>query len=160
MQMVSMDMEREVAELDDACAHLVLEVVPAIMRDIAAGVHQELEDGRWLTMGQFRVLYLIHDGVAFVSELARFQNVSQPTISRQVDGLVTKGLVARHTDPTDRRVIHLELTEQGRTLLETIRTRLYHRVAETLTALSPTEKEQVAEGLRLLHVRFDHSARL
>lgn len=153
-------MERQVVELDDACARLVLDVVPAIMRDIAAGVRQELGDGRWLTMGQYRVLYLIQDGVGSVSELARCQSVSQPTISRQVDGLVTKRLVTRQPDPADRRVIHLELTEQGSALLEKIGARVSRRVSETLTTLTLPEKERVAEALRLLHLRFDQAGRL
>lgn len=148
-------MEVEVTDLDEACARRVLEVVPAIMRNIAAGVHQELEDGRWLTMGQFRLLHLIQKGVGSVSDLARYQNVSQPTISRQVDGLVKKGLVTRRPDPADRRVVHLELSGRGVELLEDLEARARRRMSETLAPLTLAEKEAVYEGLTLLQSAFE-----
>lgn len=145
----------EITDLDRDCARRVLEVIPTVMRHIAAGVHQELEDGRWLTMGQFRLLHLIQKGVGSVSELARCQSVSQPTISRQVDGLVKKGLVTRRPDATDRRVVHLELSERGVELLEDLEARAQRRVAETLASLSVAEKEQLLAGLTLLQTAFD-----
>ncbi len=149
-----MSIESEITELDKVCAERVLEIVPAIMRYIAAGVHQELEDGRWLTMGQFRLLHLIQKGVGSVSDLARFQNVSQPTISRQVDGLVKKGLVTRQPDPADRRVVHLELTERGAELLTELERRTCRRVSRSLASLAPAEKEAVLEGLTMLQSVF------
>lgn len=153
--MVSMSMETKLTGLDEVCARQVLEVVPMIMRHIAAGVHQELEDGRWLTMGQFRLLHLIQKGVGSVSDLARCQNVSQPTISRQVDGLVTKGLVIRQPDPIDRRVIHLELSDQGAGLLKEVETLVRRQVAQALASLTPAEKERISEGLALLQSVFE-----
>lgn len=147
-------MEKDSASLDGACARRVLEVIPAIGRHIAAGVHQELGDGRWLTMGQFRLLHLIQKGVGSVSDLARCQNVSQPTISRQVDGLVQKGLVTRQPDPNDRRVTHLELSERGVELLDHLEMRARRRVSEALATLSAEEKERVYDGLTLLQSVF------
>lgn len=148
-------METKVTDLDEACARRVLEVVPAIMRHIAAGVHQELEDGRWLTMGQFRLLHLIQKGVRSVSDLARCQSVSQATISRQVDGLVQKGFVTRRPDPTDRRVVHLALSERGVDLLEDLKARACRRMSEILAPLTVAEKECVIEGLTLLQSTFE-----
>ncbi|MFQ5856470.1 MAG: MarR family winged helix-turn-helix transcriptional regulator [Anaerolineae bacterium] len=148
-------MKVEVTDLDQACARHVLEVVPAVMRHIAAGVHQQLDGGRWLTMAQFHLLHLIQKGVGSVSDLARCQSVSQPTISRQVDGLVTKGLVLRRPDPTDRRVVHLELSEQGIELLKDLAAQARQRVAESLAPLSPAEKECLCEGLALLQSAFE-----
>lgn len=153
--MVSMPKETKTTDLDEACARQVLETVPSIMRNIAASIHQELEDGRWLTMGQFRVLHLIQKGRSSVSDLARCQNVSQPTISRQVDGLVQKGLVTRRPDPSDRRVIHLELSERGIDLLQDLEARAHRRVAEALTPLTITEKKSILEGLALLRSVFE-----
>ncbi len=150
-------METEFEDLDSACARRVLEVVPAVTRHIAAGVHQELEDGRWLTMGQFRLLHLIGKGVGSVSDLARCQSVSQPTISRQVDGLVQKELVTRQPDANDRRVTRLELSQRGEGLLQDLEKRAARRVSETLSSLTPAEKEHIVEALNLLQSVFDES---
>lgn len=51
-----------------------------------------------------------------MSELHRNVLLSQPALSRMVDRLVARGLVARVTDPADRRGVLLSLTEDGRTM--------------------------------------------
>jgi DNA-binding MarR family transcriptional regulator len=137
-------------DISEACAQQVLDAVPAIMRFIASGVHCELEDGRWLTMGQFRLLHLIEQGVGSVSELAEHQNVSLPSISRQVDGLVKKGLVVRQPSSKDRRVIQLALSNSGAQLLDNLMVRTQQRVAQTLSPLTPSQKQTVLDGLTLL----------
>jgi DNA-binding MarR family transcriptional regulator len=144
-----------VTETSEACAQQLLDAVPAIMRYIASGVHCELENGRWLTMGQFRLLHLIEKGVDSVSELARHQSVSLPSISRQVDGLVKKGLVVRQPNPDDRRVIQLTLSDSGVQLLAGLEARAHERVTQTLRSLTQREKEIVFEALVLLQRTLD-----
>lgn len=142
-------------DVSEACAEQVLDAVPAIMRFIASGVHCELEGGRWLTMGQFRLLHLIEQDVDSVSQLADHQNVSLPSISRQVDGLVKKGLVLRQPNASDRRVIQLALSDSGAKLLDDLMARTQQRVARSLSPLTPTEKKLVFEGLALLQSVLD-----
>jgi DNA-binding MarR family transcriptional regulator len=54
-------------------------------------------------------------------DLARHLGVGLATVSGIVDRLVAQGLVARAEDPTDRRIRRVELTGEGRALVERLR---------------------------------------
>lgn len=55
-----------------------------------------------------------------VSDLAETFGVSVPSMSRAVDGLVRRRLATRVEDPEDRRVRRVEITEEGKKLVETL----------------------------------------
>ena len=61
---------------------------------------------------------LKHIGPARSNALAEAVYSDPSTISRQVAGLVTDGLIARHAAPADGRASLLAVTEKGRDLLE------------------------------------------
>jgi long-chain acyl-CoA synthetase len=71
-----------------------------------------------LTLPQYRVLGLLDGGPAVSSAIARRLAVRPPSVTGVVDGLVTRGLVERTSDPEDRRLVSLGLTDEGRRLLE------------------------------------------
>ena len=50
------------------------------------------------------------------AELCRFSRYDTGSMTRMLDRLEEKGLIRRVRSSTDRRVIHLELTEAGREL--------------------------------------------
>jgi len=54
-------------------------------------------------------------------ELAHAIGIEGPTLTRHLDGLEAKGLVARRRDPDDRRSVHVELTEAGDRLFHELR---------------------------------------
>jgi DNA-binding MarR family transcriptional regulator len=56
-------------------------------------------------------------GSARVTELAAIMDHSQSRMSHAVGRLERSGWVRRDLDPTDRRVVHVVLTEQGRGVL-------------------------------------------
>lgn len=70
-----------------------------------------------LTVAQYRVLGILHEGREAASKLAEKLAVSRPSITGVVDGLVTRGLVQRTHDGGDRRRIDVHLTELGRETL-------------------------------------------
>jgi MarR family transcriptional regulator, transcriptional regulator for hemolysin len=47
-------------------------------------------------------------------KLARELRIEGPTLTRHLDGLEQAGLVVRKRAPTDRRAVHVELTDPGR----------------------------------------------
>lgn len=55
------------------------------------------------------------------SDLAAAENVSAPTMTRVVDHLVTQGLAQRSANPDDGRSSLVQLTSQGRGVLEAVR---------------------------------------
>ncbi|MCA0375425.1 MAG: MarR family transcriptional regulator [Gemmatimonadetes bacterium] len=73
-----------------------------------------------VTAGQYELLQAIEAIEASgggCSELGRRVAAPGPDITRMIDRLLAAGLVARHRNENDRRVVHAVLTEKGRALL-------------------------------------------
>ena len=85
-----------------------------ILNTVSAEVERELEPSG-LTNAQWVPLLKLYMGVAStVAELARECQLDAGGMTRLLDRLETKGLVRRVRSSEDRRVVNLELTEEGR----------------------------------------------
>src|SRR5579875_47371 len=92
----------------------VLEAFEAFGRALQGRQHPSWMDSD-LTMAQLKALAVIWRADTLpVSGVAHRLRVGLPTASHLVDCLVRAGLVDRHTDPTDRRVVHCAATAAGR----------------------------------------------
>ena len=90
-----------------------VELVEHLNRQLHSGPKEEWGDFN-LTIPQIKALSVLqHGGPMRMGEIARQQNSTLSATSTIVDRLVNKGLVARGTDPDDRRVVVCELTAQG-----------------------------------------------
>jgi len=78
-----------------------------------------------LTPARFSALasLVFHDGPMNLSQLARFERVTPPTITRLARELERDGLVSRRPDPEDGRAWQLDVTAAGRRLVERSRRR-------------------------------------
>jgi DNA-binding MarR family transcriptional regulator len=74
-------------------------------------IGQSLTAEEWALLGQLWK----QDGLSR-QVLAAKTFKDQTTVTRLLDGLVTKGVIRRETDATDRRVIRIWLTDAGRQL--------------------------------------------
>jgi len=98
-------------ELIDLGRHLFRAVT---RRDIPA-IPGEEHEGHRQRNGQWRVLAILHHGESqTMNDLASRMDVSPPTVTGIIRGLVERGLVERNHDPTDWRVVRVTLTEAGR----------------------------------------------
>lgn len=68
-----------------------------------------------LTFRQYRTLSRLRNGFSSLRQLAKRGNLSIPTVSENIDGLVKRGLVSTRHSESDRRAIVLSLTEAGET---------------------------------------------
>jgi DNA-binding MarR family transcriptional regulator len=132
----------------------IWDVMRNVRHSLRAHFHPDRDGEELLTPGQFHLLRQISSGQRSVRDLAETSMVSPPAISRQVDGLVNKGLIQRNPDPDDRRGIILELTKRGKALLSASRISTELWVTEKLSVLSDPEIEIVIEGLELLRKAF------
>jgi MarR family transcriptional regulator, organic hydroperoxide resistance regulator len=86
-----------------------------------------------------------------LSELTSHTSTELSTLSRAVDGLLQRGLVARDRSENDGRAVALSLTESGRDL--TLRiiplAQLYERVA--LSGLTNAQADVLREMLRNIY---------
>jgi DNA-binding MarR family transcriptional regulator len=114
---------------------------------ISGGPH----DGPPMTATQRLALFeLVESGPLRLNDLARRMGTSAPTASRAVDALDELGLVERDPDPTDRRAITIELTHEGRRSVEERKARVYAAFGPAAAALSPADRQHLAELLARL----------
>ncbi len=93
-----------------AVGRLIKQVFASLVRRIDQRM-QPLE----LTAMQWEPLLLLHfKRVDTVAALARESQVNCGAMTRMLDRLEQKQLVRRRRSETDRRVVHLELTDKGR----------------------------------------------
>jgi DNA-binding MarR family transcriptional regulator len=137
----------------DACAQEILEVVPAVMRTIRAELRRHRTAD--LSVPQFRTLAFIdRNADASLSDVAEHIGLTLPSISKIVEGLVTRKLVTRQTHRTDRRRMTLTLTARGQTALQSSRAATRACLAEDLAALSDRQREMITQALEILRPAF------
>jgi DNA-binding MarR family transcriptional regulator len=82
------------------------------------------------------------------SDLAERLRMDLSVISRQVAALIEAGLVARATDPADRRVHRLAITDAGLATLRAHREQMVELISRGLADWSDEEVVVFAQGLR------------
>lgn len=127
----------------------VIEVVPYLSRSLNAAAREEL--GNTLTLQQLRVLAFLrrHPGSS-LGDLARWRDVSMPTMSKMIQSLVASGYVNRETNAQNRRTLVLTLTPKGEEVYLAILTRLQKRLAAMLADIPPETRERIADSLEVL----------
>jgi DNA-binding MarR family transcriptional regulator len=89
---------------------------------------------------------LVFAGPLPVTRLAAIEQVSPPAITKTVSLLERQGLVARERHPTDRRVVLVSPTPEGRRLLERGRAARVRAVADLLAGLPAADRAAVARA--------------
>jgi DNA-binding MarR family transcriptional regulator len=106
-----------------------------------------------ISHGRFMVLMLLLDKSSNCpqphtpAELADLSHVTRATMTGLVDTLERDGLVTREPDPTDRRMMVVNLTEKGRLLLQKILPHHFKRMASLMDAISETERKTLVQLL-------------
>ena len=137
----------------EECARTVFEVVPVVMRTIRADLRRHRTAG--LSVPQFRTLAFLarHEG-ASLSDVAEHIGLTLPSMSKLVDGLVTRGLACRAEDPVDRRRLALCLTEDGQSTLQTARSATQTYLAGLFGELTEDDRDVVAQAMEILRPVF------
>lgn len=104
-----------------------------------------------ISMPQFFMLMHLHRHLQCgISDLSEHMDTSTAATSQLVDKLVQAGWLTRSEDPNDRRAKKVELTPEGKTLIEKGIEQRYRWVNELAEALSDEEAEKVTEALDIL----------
>ena len=108
-----------------------------------------------LSIPQFRALvFLNRYAGASLSELADHLDLTLPSMSKLVDGLVSRNLVAREAGKTDRRRVTLKLTKDGNMAFQAASVAIEAHLHDVLSHLSPCENTKVAEAMEILSELF------
>jgi DNA-binding MarR family transcriptional regulator len=101
-----------------------------------------------ITPAQFRLLRTVahYDGPPRMADLAQRLDVVPRAVTSLVDGLEASGRVRRAPDPDSRRVVRIEITEEGLATLRSLRD-ARRAAAEEILAPLTTDQREVLGGL-------------
>ncbi len=109
-----------------------------------------------LTPSQLSVLVTVEQhGPLRLGDLAIREVITPPTVTRLVASLQDRSLVHRVTDPEDGRAALIEISDEGRTLLDQIRRERTAVIAQRLAQLDPRQRAQVADAVDILEMLID-----
>jgi DNA-binding MarR family transcriptional regulator len=129
---------------DESAAYLMRRILTCVAGRVDAGL-----EASGLTHAQWVPLLKLHHGQAStVAELARECTLDAGAMTRMLDRLEAKGLVTRVRSSQDRRVVNLELTDEGRVTASQIPAVLCKVQNEMLEGLDFAEWQQLKDLLR------------
>jgi len=99
---------------------------------------------------QMHILKMISHHTMTISELARAQHVSAPTMSSTVDKLSKKGFLKRERSSEDRRMVHVSVTQEGEILMSEMFEIFIKEVSQILEPLTQEEKGSILKGFGVL----------
>jgi DNA-binding MarR family transcriptional regulator len=131
----------------------MLAVVPLVMRSVRADMRGFR--GHSLSVPQFRSLGFVHRNPGTsLSNAAEHIGLTLPAMSRLVDKLVERKLLARRRHSADRRCITLELTSRGGALWTSAREAAQAALSARLSTLGPDEQAAVSRAMAILQQLF------
>lgn len=131
----------------------VVEIVPLVMRIVAAELRQTKPT---IIPAHLGVLFLLTQQPRNLSELAELQAVSLPTMSNTISKMAQEGWVTRTRANHDRRVLLIEITPAGASVLAEMSGYIVNKVAQILDPLSAAELDTLRAGLVILRRAFTH----
>lgn len=141
-----------------AGAYALTDVVARLRRVLRASIRA---DYPWesLPMAQVELLQSLADAApARVGDLAVRLRLAPSTVSGLITQMMAAGLVDRSTEPTDRRVAVVELSEHGRRQLADWHAAHRERIAAALSDLRPQERAAIEAALPALSQLVDRLA--
>jgi len=109
--------------------------------------HAQFEFGELTRLHMGILGVLRRNGDLPVSSIGEKVHVSKPQMTLLLDKLESLDLVSRGTDPGDRRVTTVRLTDRGREALDEALTVFHRNVNAQLAVLTDAELEEFGEAL-------------
>jgi DNA-binding MarR family transcriptional regulator len=81
--------------------------------------------------------------------------VSSGTMTNRIDRMVAHGLVVRAADASDRRVVKVRLTPEGRRRVDAAMSQLLESERALLAVLPESDRKHLSDSLRSLLIPFE-----
>jgi DNA-binding MarR family transcriptional regulator len=137
----------------DSVADDLLSIPPIVFREVrkkllrTALINMDV-DILPVHIGIMKQLY--EAGTLHVAEIGDRLYIARPQMTRLIDKLADQGIVERHTDTADRRMVNILLTEKGKTTLEEHDRSIRKAMRETLSGFTDKELDDLSDSLRKL----------
>lgn len=148
--------------MSDLLAELGALALGSRLKRIAERLQSEVavilgRDGYPIAQAHFPILAALDaDGPLGVVAIARRVGMSQPGVTRSVEGLVELGVVALEPDPNDRRGRIVHLTKAGHALVQRMRLELWPIVGAAASDLIAGPDGPLLDHLQRLERRLDN----
>jgi DNA-binding MarR family transcriptional regulator len=101
-----------------------------------------------VTLPQMRMLVVLSTrGATKLVALADVLHVAPSTAMRMVDRLIAVGLADRRINPGNRRETLLQLTEEGRRIVDDVTARRRAEISSVVERLTPSQRSALVEAL-------------
>jgi DNA-binding MarR family transcriptional regulator len=104
-----------------------------------------------IPLSHVQVLSMLADsGSMSVSEISKRLGIAKPNITPLVDRLIEIGLVERKRDTVDRRVVNVEILDEGRKKLAAIHETIAEQVSEWSVGVAESDYAALADALQTI----------
>ena len=103
--------------------------------------------GHDLTFSQYITMKTLANGMAGVTDLARAAELNPGAMTRLLDKLQAKGYVTRTHDSSDRRAVHIDLTDAGKAIWQDINHCGERVRGQALSGMDDSDREQLTRLL-------------
>jgi DNA-binding MarR family transcriptional regulator len=94
---------------------------------------------RELSRTEAGVLSTLSEQRRRITELAEMEGLAQPTVTVLVGKMEERGLVSRERDTSDGRAVLVDITDEGRAALDSLRAQYREVLGERMASMSPKE---------------------
>lgn len=129
-------------------AHIIMPIM-LLRSEIDTEIELVLNEGFDLTLADFQTMLPIAVlSTCTQKDIALFNLVSEASVSRKIQELISFGLVVKKQDRHDARKVLLSLTPKGRLLVIKIQTRVIKRMELIFAQLPKETRRGVSDGLQ------------
>lgn len=129
---------------------LLLAIMPHWHCRIAKPFRQLFENGMSPEM-YYCIQYLHHHGGATMTTLARAVHSPKQQMTKVVGMLIDKGYARRVSDPNDRRIVRLELTQEGHAYIDSFLQSETVYYQNMINALQEEDREAFGQALQTVY---------
>jgi DNA-binding MarR family transcriptional regulator len=143
----------KISDMNDTMIDSIIERAFGFMPNLHKRLYgpREISEHSSLTRHQLFIMRILNtEGSMTVSSLAKIIGVPKPQMTKLINQLVVSGFISRNHDTTDRRLINLALTEQGKIYLLTINKRIKEHLKQRLAVLTTEELSKMSGALETL----------
>jgi DNA-binding MarR family transcriptional regulator len=133
----------------------VLHQLHNLARAIDNAGDQLLRSDLGLGFSQFKIMSLLKEyPYSSQKTIARSLNLTPPAVSRHVESLLAKGLIATRVNPSNKREHFLSLTQRGKETLIKIQALFDVTFADVVQILTPPEQKLLVTMLDKLYAEI------
>ncbi len=137
-------------ELDSIIQNLCY-IMPLFYRTIKRKIFQNKTalGQHGLLPHHYGIMRVLHEsGQMHISSVADRLLIPRPQMTYLIDRLVVMGIVERNTDPSDRRMLDIQLTSKGKLIIKDHRKHAREALKESMANLTNDELKEISASLQ------------